>query len=130
MWGVGAVEDRARPADPDAVLRSVSHTLRHDTAVLEDILARVRPGLGSSPEATRLLAPVDDYLLVGPGLADSWDPDVRDTGGRALPSLDTARLTALRLAGRRSRCARPGCCTSSSPPPGRTRAARCPSSTG
>ncbi|MEY2244447.1 M14 family zinc carboxypeptidase [Streptomyces sp. SAS_267] len=101
MWGVGAVEDRARPADPDAVLRSVSRTLRHDTGVLEDILARVRPGLGSSPEATRLLAPVDDYLLVGPGLADSWDPDVGDAGGRALPSLDTARLTALRLAGRR-----------------------------
>ncbi|MEU4167742.1 M14 family zinc carboxypeptidase [Streptomyces sp. NPDC026665] len=101
MWGVGAVEDRTRPADPDAVLRSVSRTLRHDTEVLEGILARVRPGLDGCPDAPRLLAPVDDYLLVGPGLADSWDPDVPDAGGRALPSLDTARLTALRLAGRR-----------------------------
>ncbi|WP_406839361.1 M14 family zinc carboxypeptidase [Streptomyces sp. AHU1] len=101
MWGVGAVEDRARPADADAVLRSVSRALRHDTRTLEDVLARVRPGLGGSPDVTCLLAPVDDYLLVGPGLADSWDPDARDTGARALPPLDTARLTALRLAGRR-----------------------------
>ncbi|MGW2779656.1 M14 family zinc carboxypeptidase [Streptomyces populi] len=101
MWGVGAVEDRARPADADAVLRSVSRALRHDTRILEDILARVRPGLGGSPDVTCLLAPVDDYLLVGPGLADSWDPDARDTGARTLPPLDTARLTALRLAGRR-----------------------------
>ncbi|MFB7245852.1 dehydrogenase [Streptomyces populi] len=101
MWGVGAVEDRARPADADAVLRSVSRALRHDTRTLEDILARVRPGLGGSPDVTCLLAPVDDYLLVGPGLADSWDPDARGTGARPLPPLDTARLTALRLAGRR-----------------------------
>ncbi|MFE1292000.1 M14 family zinc carboxypeptidase [Streptomyces sp. NPDC058751] len=101
MWGVDAVEDRARPDDPDAVLRSVSRTLRHDTRVLGDVLARVRPGLGSSPDVTCLLAPVDDYLLVGPGIADSWDPDVRDAGARPLPPLDTARLTALRLAGRR-----------------------------
>ncbi|MEU4083033.1 M14 family zinc carboxypeptidase [Streptomyces aureus] len=101
MWGVGAVEDPARPADPDAVLRTLSRTLRHDTRILEDVLARVRPGLGVSPDTARLLAPVDDYLLVGPGLADSWDPDVRDAGTRALPALDTARLTALRLAGRR-----------------------------
>ena len=101
MWGVGAVEDPARPADPDAVLRSVSRTLRHDTRLLEGILGRIRPGLDTSPDAARLLAPVDDYLLVGPGLADSWDPDVRDAGARSLPPLDTARLTALRLAGRR-----------------------------
>ncbi|MFD5817317.1 M14 family zinc carboxypeptidase [Streptomyces sp. NPDC127038] len=101
MWGVGAVEDPSRPADPDPALRAVSRTLRHDTRVLEDILARVRPGLDGSPDTACLLAPVDDYLLVGPGLADSWDPDVRDAGTRALPPLDTARLTALRLAGRR-----------------------------
>ncbi|MGW0965630.1 M14 family zinc carboxypeptidase [Streptomyces sp. NPDC002516] len=101
MWGVGAVEDPARPADPDPALRAVSRTLRHDTGILEDILARVRPALGDSPDVSCLLAPVDDYLLVGPGLADSWDPDVRDAGTRALPPLDIARLTALRLAGRR-----------------------------
>lgn len=101
MWGVDAVEDPARPADPDAVLRSVSHVLRRDTQHLESVLARVRPGLGTSPAVARLLAPVDDYLLVGPGIADSWDPDVRDSTTRALPPLDTARLTALRLAGRR-----------------------------
>ncbi|MFJ8003842.1 M14 family zinc carboxypeptidase [Streptomyces fagopyri] len=101
MWGVAAVEDATRPADADAVLRSVSHTLRHDTRVLEGILGRVRPGLGTAPDAARLLAPVDDYLLVGPGLADSWDPDLRDSGSRPLPSLGTARLMSLRLAGRR-----------------------------
>jgi hypothetical protein len=101
MWGVAAVEDPARPADPDAELGTVSRTLRHDTRLLEGILARVRPGLGASPDVARLLAPVDDYLLVGPGLADSWDPDLRDAQARVLPPLDTARLTALRLAGRR-----------------------------
>lgn len=101
MWGVAAVEDATRPADADAVLRSVSHTLRHDTRLLEGILGRIRPGLDNSPDAACLLAPIDDYLLVGPGLADSWDPDMHDAGARPLPSLDTARLTALRLAGRR-----------------------------
>lgn len=101
MWGVAAVEDPARPADADAMLRTVSRTLRHDTRLLEGILARVRPGLGTSPDVACLLAPVDDYLLVGPGLADSWDPDTYDPDARPLPPLDTARLTALRLAGRR-----------------------------
>ncbi|MFK0020314.1 M14 family zinc carboxypeptidase [Streptomyces sp. NPDC090798] len=101
MWGVAAVEDATRPVGADAVLRSVSHTLRHDTRLLEGILGRIRPGLDASPDAGRLLAPVDDYLLVGPGLADSWDPDLHDAGARPLPPLDTARLTALRLAGRR-----------------------------
>ncbi|MFE6487510.1 dehydrogenase, partial [Streptomyces sp. NPDC057757] len=101
MWGVAAVEDATPPADADAVLRAVSHTLRRDTRLLEGILARVRPVLDGSPDVARLLAPVDDYLLVGPGLADSWDPDLYDGGARPLPSLDTARLTALRLAGRR-----------------------------
>ncbi|MET7777222.1 MULTISPECIES: M14 family zinc carboxypeptidase [Streptomyces] len=101
MWGVAAVEDATRPADADAVLRSVSHTLRHDTRLLEGILGRIRPGLDNSPDAACLLAPIDDYLLVGPGLADSWDPDMHDAGARPLPPLDTARLTALRLAGRR-----------------------------
>ncbi|MFF3613262.1 M14 family zinc carboxypeptidase [Streptomyces sp. NPDC002580] len=101
MWGVAAVEDPGRPDDPDAELGTVSRTLRHDTRLLEGILARVRPGLGTSPDVARLLAPVDDYLLVGPGLADSWDPGLRDAQARVLPPLDTARLTALRLAGRR-----------------------------
>ncbi|AVH55908.1 MULTISPECIES: M14 family zinc carboxypeptidase [Streptomyces] len=101
MWGVAAVEDAGRPVDADAALRSVSHTLRHDTRLLEGILARVRPGLAASPDVACLLAPVDDCLLVGPGLADSWDPDVYGADARALPPLDTARLTALRLAGRR-----------------------------
>jgi hypothetical protein len=101
MWGVAAVQDPTRPADADATLRTVSRTLRRDTGRLEGILARVRPSLGASPDVACLLAPVDDYLLVGPGLADSWDPDVYDAGARPLPPLDTARLTALRLAGRR-----------------------------
>ncbi|MET7700515.1 M14 family zinc carboxypeptidase [Streptomyces sp. NPDC005485] len=101
MWGVTAVEDATPPADADAVLRAVSGTLRRDTRLLEDILARLRPQLAASPDTDCLLAPVDDYLLVGPGLADSWDPDTCAVGSRPLPRLDTARLTSLSLAGRR-----------------------------
>ncbi|MEU3794907.1 M14 family zinc carboxypeptidase [Streptomyces fructofermentans] len=106
MWGVAAVEDSSRPADPEGVLRAVSRTLRHDTALLEGLLARIRPGLAAVPDAGVLLAPVDDYLLVGPGLADSWDPDTGPAPGadgtaRPMPPLDTARLTALRISGRR-----------------------------
>ncbi|MGW7047670.1 M14 family zinc carboxypeptidase [Streptomyces avermitilis] len=101
MWGVAAVEDGSPPGDADAVLRAVSRTLRRDTGLLEDILARLRPRLAATPDTARLLAPVDDYLLVGPGLADSWDPDTFDGTGRPLPPLNTARLTALGISGRR-----------------------------
>ncbi len=130
MWGVAGVEDGTPPADADAFLRAVSHTLRHDTRILEQLLARIRPfvqggtepqagtGIGlrdvwSRPtadirprtlvasEAARLLAPVDDYLLVCPGLADAWDPDVDTGGARPLPPLNSAHLAALRIAGRR-----------------------------
>lgn len=100
MWGVAAVEDSSPPADTAAVLRTVSHTLRHDTGFLEVLLARLRPHLAGMPDAARLLAPVDDYLLVCPGLADAWDPDVAD-GARPLPPLSTGHLAALRIAGRR-----------------------------
>ncbi|MEU5597696.1 M14 family zinc carboxypeptidase [Streptomyces sp. NPDC020298] len=99
MWGVRAVEDPSPPADRDAALRAVSRTLRQDTRLLEGILCRIRPQLAAAPDAARLLAPVDDYLLVCPGLADAWDPD---TGGAGrLPPLSTAHLAALRIAGRR-----------------------------
>ncbi|GAA3785973.1 M14 family zinc carboxypeptidase [Streptomyces phyllanthi] len=101
MWGVTAVEDDTPPTDADAVLRAISRTLRHDTALLQDILARVRPSVSTGPDAARLLAPVDDYLLVGPGIADSWDPDTHDAAPRPLPPLDTARLTALAISARR-----------------------------
>ncbi|MFF3904695.1 M14 family zinc carboxypeptidase [Streptomyces sp. NPDC001848] len=101
MWGVTAVEDPSPLADPDAALRAVSGTLRRDTRLLEGLLARLRPHLDAVPDAARLLAPVDDYLLVGPGLADSWDPDRYGAGQRPLPPLDTARLTALGISGRR-----------------------------
>jgi hypothetical protein len=101
MWGVTAVEDSSPLADPAAVLRAVSGTLRRDTRILEGLLARIRPHLATVPDAARLLAPVDDYLLVGPGLADSWDPDTYGPGERPLPPLDTARLTALGISGRR-----------------------------
>ncbi|WP_419667660.1 M14 family zinc carboxypeptidase [Streptomyces sp. 2-1] len=106
MWGVAAVGDSSAPADTDGALRAVSRTLRRDTALLKALLARIRPSLGTAPDADRLLAPVDDYLLVCPGLADSWDPDTgpdtdADGGARPLPPLDTARLTALRISGRR-----------------------------
>nr|WSZ13855.1 M14 family zinc carboxypeptidase [Streptomyces canus] len=100
MWGVAAVEDGSAPADAAAVLRTVSHTLRRDGRLLEDVLARIRPQVSDAPDAARLLAPVEDYLLVGPGLADAWDPDVAD-GGRPLPPLSAGHLAALRIAGRR-----------------------------
>ena len=100
MWGVAAVEDGSTPPDAAAVLRTVSHTLRRDALLLEDVLTRIRPQVSDAPDAARLLAPVEDYLLVGPGLADAWDPDVID-GGRPLPPLSTGHLAALRIAGRR-----------------------------
>jgi hypothetical protein len=100
MWGVAAVEDGGTPADAAAVLRTVSHTLRRDALLLEDLLARIRPHVLGAPDAARLLAPVEDYLLVCPGLADAWDPDVTDAG-RPLPPLSTGHLAALRIAGRR-----------------------------
>ncbi|MFG3246444.1 M14 family zinc carboxypeptidase [Streptomyces sp. NPDC048187] len=101
MWGVAAVADGSPPADRDAVLRTVSRTLRHDTRRLHRILARLRPHLADVPEAAHLLAPVDDYLLVCPRLADAWDPDTDDGTGRSLPPMNTSHLVALRLAGRR-----------------------------
>ncbi|MFI9545587.1 M14 family zinc carboxypeptidase [Streptomyces sp. NPDC052016] len=100
MWGVAAVEDGSPPDDRDTALRTVSQTLRHDTHVLERVLARVRPHLAGAPDAAHLLAPVDDYLLVCPGLADAWDPDAGDPA-HPLPPLSTAHLAALRIAGRR-----------------------------
>lgn len=100
MWGVAAVEDACPAPDADAVLRTVSRALRQDTRLLEDLLTRVRPSVSGTPDAARLLAPVDDYVLVGPGVADSWDPDVHTTA-RPLPPLDIARLTTLALSGRR-----------------------------
>ncbi|RZB15491.1 dehydrogenase [Streptomyces sp. F001] len=100
MWGVAAVEDGSVPADPDGALRTVSRTLRHDTLLLRRLLARVRPHAAALPDAARLLAPVDDYLLVCPGLADAWDPDLGDRA-RPLPPLSSAHLAALRIAGRR-----------------------------
>ncbi|MEU6551172.1 M14 family zinc carboxypeptidase [Streptomyces sp. NPDC046915] len=103
MWGVRAVEDPSPPADRDAALRAVSRTLRQDARLLEGVLCRIRPQLAAAPDAARLLAPVDDYLLVCPGLADAWDPDTDTDGAGAgrLPPLSTAHLAALRIAGRR-----------------------------
>ncbi|WP_282700475.1 M14 family zinc carboxypeptidase [Streptomyces sp. CC219B] len=101
MWGVAAVEDGTAPADGPGVLRAVSRTLRHDHLLLERLLARIRPHLPATGEAERLLAPVDDYLLVAPGLADAWDPDVVTADPQPLPPLSTAHLATLRIAGRR-----------------------------
>ncbi|MFJ5261914.1 M14 family zinc carboxypeptidase [Streptomyces sp. NPDC088387] len=103
MWGVAAVQDGSAPTDADTELRAVSRTLRDDTRLLEELLARCRPYVAAAPDAAPLLAPVDDYLLVCPGLADAWDPDTRDDmrRTRALPALTNAHLTALRLAARR-----------------------------
>ncbi|WP_413759394.1 M14 family zinc carboxypeptidase [Streptomyces sp. MMBL 11-3] len=107
MWAVPAVQDPSVPAGTDDALREAARTLRHDTALLEGLLARVRPRLGAVPDAERLLAPVDDHVLVCPGLADSWDPDTAPATGadgspRPLPPLTAAGLTALRICARRS----------------------------
>ncbi|MDQ1035523.1 hypothetical protein QFZ75_001939 [Streptomyces sp. V3I8] len=106
MWGVAAVQDPAAPTGTDDVLREAAGTLRRDTALLEELLARIRPHLGAVRDADRLLAPVDDHVLVCPGLADSWDPDTAPAAGadgraRPLPPLTAARLTALRISARR-----------------------------
>ncbi|UPZ28323.1 dehydrogenase [Streptomyces sp. LRE541] len=110
MWGVAAVQDPSAPADGESALRDVARTLRHDTVLLQELLARIRPHLGTAGRAAgdvdRLLAPVDDYVLVCPGLADSWDPDTgpgTDAAGavRPLPPLTTSGLTALRISARR-----------------------------
>ncbi|WP_420856560.1 M14 family zinc carboxypeptidase [Streptomyces mangrovisoli] len=101
MWGVTAVEDAAPPADADAVLRAVSRALRADMRLLERLLERIAPHLAEVPEATRLLAPVEDYLLVCPGLADAWDPDSDAAAARPLPPLSAGHLAGLRIAGRR-----------------------------
>ncbi len=79
----------------------MSRSLRDDTRRLRRVLARVRPHLATDPDAAHLLAPVDDYLLVCPRLADAWDPDTDDGTGRSLPPMSNAHLVALRLAGRR-----------------------------
>ncbi|MEV2210216.1 M14 family zinc carboxypeptidase [Streptomyces sp. NPDC050997] len=100
MWGVTAVEEAGPSPDRAGVLRTVSHALRHDARLLELLLNRIRPQVSAAPDAARLLAPVEDYLLVCPGLADAWDPDVPD-GVRPLPPLGAAHLAALRIAGRR-----------------------------
>ncbi|WP_399030407.1 M14 family zinc carboxypeptidase [Streptomyces sp. 15-116A] len=101
MWGVAAVADGSPPADAQAVLRSVSRTLREDTLLLAGLLARIRPHLAAGHDTARLLAPVGDYLLVCPGLADAWDPDHGGGATHPLPPMTTARLVALRIAGRR-----------------------------
>ncbi|MEV5934167.1 M14 family zinc carboxypeptidase [Streptomyces sp. NPDC052079] len=101
MWGVPAVGDGSPHPDAEAELRSVSRTLREDTRVLRALTARIRPYVSGVPDAARLLAPVDDYLLVCPGLADAWDPDCRNDSAHPMPPMATAGLTALRLAGRR-----------------------------
>ncbi|WP_443049940.1 M14 family zinc carboxypeptidase [Streptomyces sp. NBC_00287] len=101
MWGVAAVEDDTTPADAAAVLRTVSRALRHDSRLLARLLARIRHHLPPTPETAQLLAPVDDYLLVCPGLADAWDPDMVTVDAQPLPPLSTAHLATLRIAGRR-----------------------------
>ncbi|WP_128374757.1 M14 family zinc carboxypeptidase [Streptomyces cavernae] len=101
MWGVADVASDTLPSDAALVLRDISGTLRRDTRVLVDLLRSTRRHLGTAPDTARLLAPVDDYLLVCPGIADDWDPDAARLGRRPLPPLTTARLTSLRISGRR-----------------------------
>ncbi|WP_307623024.1 M14 family zinc carboxypeptidase [Streptomyces sp. V3I7] len=101
MWGVAAVEDAAPATDREPVLRTVSHALRRDTRLLDGILGRLRPRLAPTPDTAALLAAIDDYLLVCPGLADAWDPDRAASQARPLPPFTNGHLAALRIAWRR-----------------------------
>ena len=91
MWGVAAVEDDRPPVDADAVLRTVSHTLRHDTRYLELVLGRLRPHLGARA-----------------GRGPSPRP-----GGRLPAGLPRSRR---RLGPRHGRRHRRACCHRSAPP--------------
>ncbi|MFF3749144.1 M14 family zinc carboxypeptidase [Streptomyces sp. NPDC002018] len=123
MWGVDEVGDTSPHPDPHSALETISRTLRADARTLAGLLDRVRPELLAT--AGPLLAPVDEYLAVCPGLADEWAPDsaLGRTGGGALtggeagaladaatgpgtgpgglPPMNRARIMALRIAAQR-----------------------------
>ncbi|MDX3853663.1 M14 family zinc carboxypeptidase [Streptomyces sp. AK02-01A] len=95
MWGADEVGDTAAHPDPGAALETISRTLRKDALLLTELVERIRPALLDT--ATPLLAPVEEYLAVCPGLAEEWAPG---TAG-ALPPLNRARVMSLRIAARR-----------------------------
>ncbi|MGW2054362.1 M14 family zinc carboxypeptidase [Streptomyces sp. NPDC001840] len=127
MWGVEGVGDTSPHPDPYGALEIISHALRQDARTLAGLLERVRPDLLAT--AGPLLAPVDEYLAVCPGLADEWAPEAAlggaggrvittgrrrararvggdidsgaGTGSGGLPPMNRARIMALRIASRR-----------------------------
>nr|WP_245703119.1 M14 family zinc carboxypeptidase [Streptomyces lushanensis] len=122
MWAADGVGDTSPHPDPHGALESISRTLRQDARTLAGLLERVRPHLLAATGP--LLAPVDEYLAVSPGLADEWAPEAAlgrsgggapgaaggaRTGGGAgsadgsgsLPPMNRARIMALRIAARR-----------------------------
>ncbi|GAA1164251.1 M14 family zinc carboxypeptidase [Streptomyces hebeiensis] len=103
MWAVEEVGDTAPHPDPHGALEDISRRLREDARLLAGLLERVRPALTAA--TAPLLAPVEEYLAVCPGLADEWAPEgpLGGTGGledRDLP-LNRARIMALRIAAQR-----------------------------
>ncbi|MFD7894868.1 M14 family zinc carboxypeptidase [Streptomyces sp. NPDC059743] len=94
MWAADGVGDTSPHPDPYGALETISRTLRQDARTLAGLLEQVRPHLLAT--AGPLLAPVDEYLAVSPGLADEWAPEAA-----GLPSMNRARITALRIAARR-----------------------------
>lgn len=103
MWGVAEVGDTSPHPDPHGALETISRTLRQDARLLDGLLERVLPGMSAA--AASLLAPVQEYLAVCPGLADEWAPEgpLGEAGGLEagdLP-LNRARIMALRIAAQR-----------------------------
>ncbi|MYZ39947.1 M14 family zinc carboxypeptidase [Streptomyces sp. MnatMP-M17] len=94
MWGADGVGDTSPHPDPYGALETISRTLRQDARTLAGLLEQVRPHLLAT--AGPLLAPVDEYLAVSPGLADEWAPEAA-----GLPPMNRARIMALRIAARR-----------------------------
>ncbi|MEV7682297.1 M14 family zinc carboxypeptidase [Streptomyces sp. NPDC088341] len=126
MWAADGVGDTSPHPDPHGALETISRTLRQDARTLARLLERVRPDLLATVDP--LLAPVDEYLAVSPGLADEWSPEAAlgrsggartgtdagartgtgtaargatGTGSGGLPPMNRARIMALRIAARR-----------------------------
>lgn len=103
MWAVDAVGDASPHPDPNGALDTIGRTLRGDARLLSGLLEQVRAGLPAT--AGPLLAPVDEYLGVSPGLADEWASEAvrgpAPAGGGQPRPMNRARVMTLRIAARR-----------------------------
>ncbi|WP_162794128.1 M14 family zinc carboxypeptidase [Streptomyces paludis] len=105
MWAVDAVGDASPHPDPHGALDTIGGTLRGDARLLSGLLEQVRAGLPAT--AGPLLAPIDEYLGVSPGLADEWASEAvrgpAPAAGRPgrTPPMNRARVMTLRIAARR-----------------------------